>query len=170
MNILRGIAICTLILVLNQFYCVKKENRYKSALGFSFLIPDEIEISDTVNVRTAPKTGNISIRHKINPECLNGSIEPFLPISPEEFFENLSNERNLSGTHTYLQKKAEITEKNGLFSAEVSYYNEDSHDYKPAVIGAFELKDELWIVMLRWDCDEQIFSQQTKLIISSLHF
>ena len=170
MIILRGIAICALILLLSQFSCSREENRYKSALGFSFLIPDEIEISDTVNVRVTPKSGNISIRHKKKPECLNGSIEPFLPIKPDEYFENLSNEKNLSGTHTYLQKRPEITVKDGLFSADVFYYNEDSHDYKPAIIGAFEQKDELWIIMLRWDCDEQIFSKQIKSIITSFHF
>ena len=97
----------------------------------------------------------MDVRHREKPRCLYGRLEQFLPMEPRDYFIRLNHETDLARKRPFLKDKARPTAYGRVLLANVEAYDEESGKHLPAVVGAFSVREMLWIGWIYIRCDEE---------------
>lgn len=146
-----------------------KVGRISTGYGFSMEKIDELDILPGYSGES-PSTFSrfVTIRHRSRPDCLSGTIQPFMKISPEKYFRQLGRERDLSGKLPFLKTDG-VVEKNGaIHFKRVRAYDEETRNYRSVFVAAFPVEGMLWIAWLPWRCSDPIFPTLARRLVSSI--
>lgn len=124
--------------------------------GFSLRAPADVILE---SVSTKAEGGFLNVRHRTRPGCLYGKIESFLPMQPQAYFLRLNQETDLARKRPFLKDPARAVAYGRVLVARVEAYDEDAGRHLPAVVGAFSVREMLWIGWIYVRCDERALTK-----------
>lgn len=101
----------------------------------------------------------VAIRHRQQPSCLSGSIEPFLKLKPKQYFQRLNHELDLSRRRPFLARPAVVGHTAHTYYSYVRAYDEEGRAYRPAYVLAFQAQGQLWVGWLHLGCPAETYRQ-----------
>ena len=146
--------------------CLREE--FQTPYGFILAKFPDLEIMASAETQSSPGARYISIRHGKRPECLLGTIEPFMPMAPADYFQRLNDETALSGKRPFLENDAIVSRIGKVFYSQVSAFDDETGKYGPAVAGAFQVREELWIAWIRSKCNNLEDIELARKIVMSI--
>ncbi len=138
---------------------------FETGHGFTLRLPSEV-VAETAQSKSEGRY--VDVRHRMQPKCLFGRIESFVPLDPREYFRRLNEETDLTRRRPFLQEDARPRTYGSVLAAPVLAFDEGEGRHLPAVVGAFLVREQLWIAWLYQRCDVEAQRQTALSLLESI--
>lgn len=153
------------VFALILFGALTCSHEFESGHGFTMRLPSEV-VAETAHSKSEGRY--VDVRHRTQPKCLFGRIESFVPLDPREYFRRLNEETDLTRRRPFLQEDARPRTYGSVLAAPVLAFDEGEGRHLPAVVGAFLVREQLWIAWLYQRCDVEAQRRTALSLLESI--